>query len=107
MPRPVLASGILVALLTLSATAHPQDPMRPWLPWRTLETRHYRFHFLPEHERWTADAAGRVESIDSTLVAMVGSAPPRPVDVVVHDPFTISNGYVLPFLEQRFKDLGI
>lgn len=99
MPRPGLASGI-VAVLSFASTALGQDPMRPWLPWRTLETRNYRFHFLPQYERWTIDAASRVESIDSALVAMVGSAPPRPVDIVVHDPFANPNGYVLPFLEQ-------
>ncbi|HMC57293.1 MAG TPA: hypothetical protein VKH19_19085, partial [Gemmatimonadaceae bacterium] len=79
--------------------ARGQDPVRPWLEWRTATTRSYRFHFTREMEAWTRAAAARVESIDSSIVSLVGYAPPRPIDVVVDDPFSIANGYALPFLD--------
>ena len=77
-----------------------QDPMRPGLDWRTIETAHYRFHFPRALEAWTVAVAKRVESIDSALVRLIGNAPPRPVDVVVDDPFAIANGYALPFIDR-------
>ena len=94
--RPLVVSAILAAPIP----ARAQDPIRPWLDWRTIVTRHYRFHFPRELEEWTRAVAVRVESIDSALTAQIGSVPPRPVDVVVDDPFAISNGYALPFIDR-------
>ena len=74
--------------------------MRPWLDWRTISTPNYRFHFPRELEPWTREVAERVESIDSAIVALVGYAPTRPIHVVVDDPFSISNGYALPFIDR-------
>jgi len=74
--------------------------MRPWAAWRTIHTPHFRFHFPAEFERWARDAAERVESVDSAITAIVGSSTPKPVDVVVHDPFTVSNGYALPLIDR-------
>ncbi|HEY8175301.1 MAG TPA: hypothetical protein VIF32_06410, partial [Gemmatimonadaceae bacterium] len=74
--------------------------MRPWLDWRTLATPNYRFHYPRELEDWTRDVAARVESIDSAIVSLVGYAPKRPVHVVVDDPFSIANGYALPFIDR-------
>lgn len=88
----------LIALPLSSGGA--QDPVRPWLDWRTIQTRNYRFHFPRELEAWTRAVAERVESTDSAIVALVGSTPPRPVDVVIDDPFGLSNGYVLPMIDR-------
>ena len=73
--------------------------MRPWTAWRTLETARYRLHFPPEFERWTVDASRRVEAVDSAIGKLVGYTSPTRVDVVVHDPYTTSNGYALPLLD--------
>ena len=67
-PRPFF----VVALLLCAETAQAQDPVRPWLDWRTMATKNYRFHFPGELEDWTRDVAERVESIDSAIVALVG-----------------------------------
>lgn len=93
----------LFVLALLAADGKPatsQDPVRPWLDWRTLATRNYRFHFTRDLEPWARDVAARVESIDSAIVSLVGYAPPRPIDVVIDDPYTIPNGYALPFLDR-------
>ena len=75
------------ALLVLAATpAKSQDPVRPWLDWRTLATTNYRLHYPRELEEWARDVAARVENVDSAIVALVGFAPPRPVHVVIDDP---------------------
>jgi len=96
LPRPLLVLALLVCAV---ATGAAQDPMRPWATWRTLETPHFRLHFPIEYERWAVDAARRVEAIDSAISKVVGYQPPSRIDVVVHDPFTTSNGYVIPLLD--------
>ena len=96
MSRPFVVCG-LIACAWSGASA--QDPMRPWLHWRTLSTPNYRFHYPRELEEWTRATAAHVESIDSSIVALVGYTPPRPVDVVVDDPYGIANGYALPFID--------
>ena len=96
LPRPLILLA-LVAAIALPAGA--QDPMRPWTAWRTLETARYRIHFPSEYERWAVDAARRIESVDSAVSALVGYQRTRRIDVIVHDPFTRSNGYVIPLLD--------
>lgn len=86
-------------ILTGVLPAGAQDPMRPWLPWRTIATPGYRLHYLPELEQWTRDVAERVESIDSAVAAFVGFSAPKPIQVVVDDPFNIANGYAIPLLD--------
>lgn len=83
-----------------SRPAAAQDPIRPWLDWRTMSTRNYEFHFPRDLEAWTRATAERVESIDSAIVALVGYSPSRPVQVVVDDPYAIANGYALPFVDR-------
>jgi hypothetical protein len=74
--------------------------VRPWLDWRTIATPGYRFHYLPEFEQWTRHIAERVESLDSAVSALVGHSAPKPVHVVVDDPFLTANGYAIPYLDR-------
>jgi len=50
-------------------------------------------------EDWTRDVASRIESIDSAVSRVVGFSPPRRTRIIVDDPFNVSNGYALPFLD--------
>jgi len=97
LSRPLVVAALLGALpLALDA----QDPVRPWLAWRTARTPRYRFHFPPELEPFATRVASRVESIDSALARLVGHSPDRAVHVVVDDPFALANGYALPMMER-------
>ena len=96
-PRPLVVSTLLILALS---SASGQDPVRPWLDWRTIATPNYRLHFSRDLEDWAREAAERVETIDSAIVALVGYAPTRPVHVVIDDPYSIPNGYVLPFIDR-------
>ena len=95
--RPLIVCGGLA--LTV-ASARAQDPVRPWRDWRTMRTENYRFHHLAELEAWTKDVASRVEAVDSAIAAHVGWPVPKPMHVVVDDPFALSNGYALPFIDK-------
>lgn len=87
------------------ATAAPapiaaQDPVRPWLEWRTIVTPSHRLHFTADLEPFARDVAARIERIDSSLTAIIGSSAKKPIDVVIDDPYSVANGYALPFLDR-------
>lgn len=97
MPRPLFVSALLCAG---SLTAYGQDPVRPWLDWRTVTAHGYRFHYPAELERWALDLAARARAVDSAVTAQVGRGVPKPMDVVLDDPLFLPNGYALPFLDK-------
>src|SRR5687767_6375486 len=83
-----------------ASAAAAQDPVRPWLPWRTITTATHRLHFPAELEPFARDVAARVERMDSTIAAMVGSSAPKPIDVVIDDPYALPNGYAIPLRDR-------
>ena len=89
-----------MAALALAAPVGAQDPIRPWLEWRTLRTPTHQFHFRAELEDWTRHVASRVEAVDSLLGVLVGFSPEHPVHIVVDDPFGVPNGYALPLIDR-------
>jgi Tol biopolymer transport system component len=91
---------LILVLVGAGGRARAQEPARPWLGWRTIETPNYRFHFPPELEDWTRDVASRVEAIDSAIASQVGYSPAEPTHVIVDDPYSVSNGYALPFIDR-------
>jgi hypothetical protein len=91
----------LVALVTASPrAARAQTVVRSWLPWRTIETRHFAFHYPVELEAWTRAVAARADAIDSAVQRVVGFAPSRKTQVVVDDPFNIANGSAWTYLDK-------
>ena len=74
--------------------------MRSTLSWRTIETERFAFHYPVELEEWTRAIAGRMESIDSAVTRIVGSAPAAKTHVVVDDPYETANGSAWPFLDR-------
>lgn len=83
-----------------AAALGAQDPVRPWLDWRTITTATHRLHFPKELEPVARDVASRVEHMDSAIARIVGWRAPKPIDVVIDDPFSLSNGYALPLIDR-------
>lgn len=79
--------------------------MRTWLPWRTVETQHFAFHYPIDLEAWTLDLAAHAEAIDSAVRSIVGYAPPKKTQIVVDNPYDIANGFAFPFLDQPVINL--
>ncbi|HTI65071.1 MAG TPA: hypothetical protein VL524_16210 [Gemmatimonadaceae bacterium] len=79
--------------------------VRSWLPWRTIETKHFAFHYPVELEAWTRDVAARADAIDSAVAEVVGYAPALRTNVVVDDPYATSNGSAWPFLKRPIINL--
>lgn len=95
-----------VALLfTAALPAHAQFVVRTWLPWRTIETRHFEFHYPLPLEEWTRHIAARADAIDSAVAHVVGFTPSAKTQVVVDNPYSISNGSAWPFLGQPIINL--
>ena len=99
-----MAAGL--AALALSARPlEAQFAVRSWLEWRTIETRHFAFHYPVELEAWTRDVAARADGIDSAVARVVGYAPERKTHVVVDDPYATANGSAWPFLNRPIINL--
>jgi Tol biopolymer transport system component len=97
---------LIAAALALAApTARAQFAVRSWLPWRTIETRRFAFHYPADLEAWTRDAAARADAIDSAVAQVVGFEPSRKTDVVVDDPYATANGSAWPFLNDPIINL--
>jgi Tol biopolymer transport system component len=92
----------LAALLLFAAAipARAQFVVRTWLPWRTIETRHFEFHYPLPLEAWTRHVAERADAIDSAVALVVGYAPHEKTQVVVDNPYSLANGSAWPFLKR-------
>ena len=95
--RSVLAT--ILAALALASGARAQGPLRPSLDWRTLDTRNFSFHYPRDLEAWTRDVAAHMESVDSAVSGVVGFSPSTRVQVVVDDPYNLSNGSAIPVID--------
>ncbi|HEX9105790.1 MAG TPA: hypothetical protein VF832_01145 [Longimicrobiales bacterium] len=92
---------LLLAVLGLAAAAAPlraQFADRAQLPWRTVESPHFRYIFPRALEPWALPVAARFEAVRTAVDALVGYTPSKRVTVVMDDPVTISNGLTLPEL---------
>jgi hypothetical protein len=78
--------------------SYAQFMVRTTLPWRTIETEHFAFHYPVDLEDWTRFTAAHVEAIDAAVSRVVGYTPPHRVHVVVDDPYETSNGSAWPYL---------
>ncbi len=103
--RVARALATAIALTIPASSARAQFVVRSWLPWRTIETQHFAFHYPVELEAWTIDLARHVESIDSAVAAVVGYVPHRKTEIVVDDPYATSNGSAWPFLNRPIINL--
>src|SRR2546423_9773159 len=92
---------VLVAAIVLTgpAVSGAQFITRSWLRWRTIETPHFLVHYPAELEPWAQTIASHIESADSLVSGIVGSTPRKQVQIVVDDPYGISNGSAWPFLD--------
>ena len=82
-----------------AAPIRAQEYTRPELHWETIHTTHFDVHFPRVMRPWAIHAAGRLEGVHDAVVALVGSGPARTVTVVIDDPYNVSNGASLPFLD--------
>jgi len=91
----------VIAALALFASAIPaRAQVAPNAHWRTIDTEHFRVHFIPELESIARRAAVDAEAAYAALSRELH--PPRgTIDLVVADNVDYSNGYTTPFPSNR------
>jgi hypothetical protein len=89
----------LFCLTAFAASSTAQPPVPPPAPerWRTLETAHFRVHFLPPAEGFARAVAARVEPVRAEVATLVGHFPDKTVDVVIGGAAANASATGLPF----------
>ena len=95
-------STLAIALCCLTAfaassTAQPPVPAPATERWRTLETAHFRVHFLQPAEGFARAVAARVEAVRVEVAQLVGHFPDKPIDVVIGGRAANASATGLPF----------
>ena len=98
--RTGLTPVLFFVLVLVARPAHAQFIVRSWLPWQTIETEHFAFHYPTQLEPWTRAIASRIEAIDSAVSHVVGYTPREKTQIVVDDPYEVPNGSAWPYLNQ-------
>jgi len=89
-----LASILLLACSFLSLNTVASDLSENW---QTMETEHFRFHFKPEFQQWTEEAAKQLEHVQKQVLLDQQRIIEKKIDVVVFDPLNLTNGSAYPF----------
>ena len=94
------ALAAILALCALQPTiARGQLFARPWLGWRTLQAGRFDVHYPSELAQWSRFVAERLPAVDSAVARLVGYSPPGRVQIVIDDPFDISNGFAFTVID--------
>ena len=92
-------AALAVDILTRGSAARAQLFARPWQHWRTIRSGRFDVHYPADLESWARFVAERMPAVDSAVTALVGYSPPARVQIVVDDPFDISNGFAFTLID--------
>jgi Tol biopolymer transport system component len=98
-----------IALMLLSACfsiiASAVEDVVETLDWQVFETKHFRVHYTPEYRDWAIASANEMEAAHDTVLAQQSRELAEKADVIVFDPFNLSNGYAEPITQNPFMAL--
>ncbi len=66
--------------------------------WQTLQTPHFRFHYITPYHEWTLKAVTQAESVFDELAIHTRNTIHEPIDVLVMDPLNTANGSAFPLV---------
>jgi hypothetical protein len=91
----------VVALLVTLTTQRLQAQLfeRAWLDWHTVHAGRFDVHYPTQLASWAQFVAERLPAVDTGVTRLVGYVPPQRVQIVVEDPFDVSNGFAFPILD--------
>lgn len=92
--------GASLAVASLTGPAGAQLFARPWLDWHTLRAGRFDVNYPTNLEVWARFVASRLPAVDSAVTALAGYSPPMRVQIVVEDPFDLSNGFAFTLLDK-------
>ena len=92
-----------VVAVTLGLGARPTTAQlleRPWLDWQTRHAGRFAIHYPSTLALWAEFIAKRMPSMDSAVAERVGFTPRGRIDLVLEDPYGVSNGLAFTFVER-------
>jgi hypothetical protein len=96
----LLVAATLCASELHASALRAQLFARPWLDWRSVRAGQFDVNYPAPLESWARFVASRLPAIDSAVTALVGYSPPMHVQIVVEDPFDISNGFAFTLVDK-------
>jgi len=90
---------VSLVLLLVASPASAQLFERPWLSWHTVHAGRFDVHYPMQLASWAQFVAERLPAVDTAVTRLAGYSPPQRVQIVVEDPFDISNGFAFPILD--------
>ena len=97
-----LAPALTIALALLALQPHSATGQlfaRPWLSWHTLQVGRFDVHYPDELAQWSRFVAERLPAVDSAVGRLVGYSPPGRIQIVIDDPFDVSNGFAFTVID--------
>ena len=94
-----MSIGAALLLTCLAPKLPGQLFVRPWLNWHTVHAGQFDVHYPSQLATWAQFVAARLPAVDTAVTRLVGYAPPQRVQIVVEDPFDISNGFAFTILD--------
>ena len=91
--------GLAALLAFCSQPVGAQLFERPWLSWHTVHAGQFDVHYPPRLATWAQFVAARLPAVDTAVTRLVGYSPSQRVQIVVEDPFDVSNGFAFPILD--------
>ena len=92
-------AAVCCALATRPIPVFAQLFARPWLDWRTTTAGRFDVHYPSSLANWAQFVAERLPAIDTAVTHLVGFSPTARVQIVVEDPFDISNGFAFTLID--------
>src|SRR5690242_8942095 len=92
--------GAAVLLVCFARPVAAQMFERPWLSWQTVHAGQFDVHYPRRLASWAEFVAARLPAVDTAVTRLAGYAPRQRVQIVVEDPFDISNGFAFPILDE-------
>jgi hypothetical protein len=89
--------------IALAGSTRPLDAQlfaRPWLDWHTIHAGRFDVHYPSSLAAWARFVAERLPAVDSAVTTLVGYTPGTRVQIVVEDPFGISNGFAFTLIDR-------
>src|SRR3954471_12722541 len=101
--RSHLRRARIIIVLCLAICLHPralraQLFARPWLEWHTVRAAQFDVHYPTELSSWARFVAERLPAVDTAVSRLVGYSPPMRIQIVVEDPYDVSNGFAFTLL---------
>jgi Tol biopolymer transport system component len=105
--RLAIQAGLMFLSACFSIAVSAINDVVETLDWQIFETEHFRVHYTPEYRDWAIVSANEMEAAHDTVLKQQNRQLEEKADVIVFDPFNLSNGYAEPITQNPFMALYV